>query len=389
MTKNVLRLLFLYVVCFLGHRHTVVAQQIATPTNHRPSGFEVVPQQQREQIDQATARGLTWLASQQDRDGSFPTLRTAQPAVTSLCIMAFLTCGHLPGEGKYGAQLERGVDFVLRCQLPNGILSAAGAPGGPDPEGTFATAYNTATYNHAIAGTMLTEVYGMTEGGVARRIRDAIKAALKPSLEKLPQPKRWEADRGGWRYFYRDRDADSDLSITSWYLMFLRSAKNAGFEVPDAAIDEAISYVERCFQPRHGTFTYTIRPKMPPSRAMAGAGIVSLVLSGEFDTKIAQSAADWLLQHPFDRYNARINREDHYHYGAYYCSLAMFQMGGRYWEQFYPRLAKTLVENQAADGSWAAERRRFGHHVFGRTLTTSLSVMALGTPYQLLPVYQR
>ena len=74
-------------------------------------------------------------------------------------------------------------------------------------------------------------------------------------------------------------------------LMFLRSAKNAGFKVPDAPIDEAITYVERCFQPRYGTFTYITRPKMRPSRAMAGAGIVSLALSGEYNTKMARSAA--------------------------------------------------------------------------------------------------
>ena len=36
----------------------------------------MVTRQQRDQIDQATARGLAWLASQQERDGSFPLIIT-------------------------------------------------------------------------------------------------------------------------------------------------------------------------------------------------------------------------------------------------------------------------------------------------------------------------
>jgi hypothetical protein len=34
--------------------------------------------------------------------------------------------------------------------------------------------------------------------------------------------------------------------------MSLRSAKNAGFDVPKATIDDAVAYVRRCFQPKYG-----------------------------------------------------------------------------------------------------------------------------------------
>ena len=67
-------------------------------------------------------------------------------------------------------------------------------------------------------------------------------------------PKDQAEDRGGWRYIDDDGTCDSDLSITGWELMFLRSARNAGFDVPKQPIDDAVAYVRRCFAAEHGTF---------------------------------------------------------------------------------------------------------------------------------------
>ena len=66
----------------------------------------------------------------------------------------------------------------------------------------------------------------------------------------------------------------------------------------------------------------------------------------------------------------------------------MYQLGGRHWEQFYPRVVRTLVENQQPDGAWEAESH-FHDGQFGNAYTTALMVMALGAPNQLLPVFQR
>lgn len=75
------------------------------------------------------------------------------------------------------------------------------------------------------------------------------------------------------------------------------------------------------------------------------------------------------------------------HYSAYYCSQAMFQLGGDYWKQFYPRFMNVLLENQNADGSWSPEGNRDGN--FGSAYTTALVILALAPPYQLLPIFQR
>ena len=68
-----------------------------------PSPAAVLTRQEWKEVDQSVEKALAWLLEQQAPDGSFPTLQHGQPGVTSLCTMAFLSQGHLPGEGKYGA----------------------------------------------------------------------------------------------------------------------------------------------------------------------------------------------------------------------------------------------------------------------------------------------
>jgi hypothetical protein len=66
----------------------------------------------------------------------------------------------------------------------------------------------------------------------------------------------------------------------------------------------------------------------------------------------------------------------------------MYQLGGRYWQEFFPRTVATLLENQQSDGSWPAETH-YQDGKFGSAYTTALVVMTLGAPNQLLPVFQR
>ena len=55
------------------------------------SPHDALTPKQWQQIDEAVDRALAWLASRQRADGAFVTgLDTFQPAVTSLCVLAFL-----------------------------------------------------------------------------------------------------------------------------------------------------------------------------------------------------------------------------------------------------------------------------------------------------------
>jgi hypothetical protein len=344
-------------------------------------------------LDRAVDKGLHFLSSNQESDGSFATEISAQPGVTSLCIMAFLARGHQPGKGPYGSQIERAIDYVLDMQEPHNGALMADRWAGPNfdsvrrisdgKQGSFA-----GNYNHGIAGVMLGEVYGMTDAKRHERIRQAILKALAYTRKQQSRPKLNPRDRGGWRYVHVNLTNDSDLSVTAWQLMFLRSARNAEFNVPKEWAQEAMDYVHRTFDVEQRGFVYALAgDDHYCSRGMVGAGVVCLALGGEHRSETAKVAGDWILQRSFEPYNNSSNKEDRYHYGAFYCSQAMFQLGGDYWHGFFPKLLHVLTEAQHANGSWDAEEPNDGE--FGTRYTTALAVLALATPYQLLPIYQR
>jgi hypothetical protein len=365
------------------------ASQVVNSTASKPLASVLSPAKWQE-VEKSVDRALLWLSSHQATDGSFLTLPQGQPAVTSFSVMAFLSRGHQPGLGPYGQHINRAIDFVIASQKSDGLLSLQ--PPGPVHEDQGAS--HTAVYNHAISGLMLGEVYGQVSGQRAKEVKQAIERALEFSrkLQLRPKPAN---DKGGWRYLRHLvlTPVDADLSVTGWHLMFLRSAKNAQFDVPQVCVDEAAAYVRRCWDAKTGMFNYALSESggYGAKRAMTGAGILSLSLCGEHETPMARAAGDWLLGHPYKRFGELTSPRDRFFYGAYYCSQAMAQLGGHYWEQFFPPLADSLLSGQATDGSWPPEIYTGGptEAIFGNVYTTALAVLSLTPPYQLLPVYQR
>jgi len=93
----------------------------------------VLPPAKWQRVESSVDRALSWLASQETSSGAFPTYPSGQPAVTSLCTMAFLSRGHQPGVGAYGQGITKAIDFVLSCQRSDGLFSYE-EPGGGHQE---------------------------------------------------------------------------------------------------------------------------------------------------------------------------------------------------------------------------------------------------------------
>lgn len=343
---------------------------------------DVLSVRQWDEVDTAVDRGLVYLAGQQRADGAIAAPETGQPGITSLAVMAFLSRGHVPEEGPYGTLLIRAIDFVRSCQREDGLLAAVE----PEHQHVHDGGSHTGNYNHAISALMLSEVYGMLSGQRAQETRQTIDLAIRFSRAQQTKPRGNPNEQGGWRYLRPRQGWDADISVSSWHLMFYRSAKNNGFDVPVEYVDDAMAYIRRGFDPRQKTFAYNLPGGAHlATRGVVGGAIVSLSLGGEHHTDIAKQAGDWILKQSFRKYNQGTGP---YHYGAYYCSQAMWQLGGEHWKQFFPPLAGTLLANQAENGSWDPENDNNGDY-FGRTYTTSLAVLALTPANQLLPIYQR
>jgi hypothetical protein len=359
-----------------------------------PTPADVLTPEQWSRTDAAVKRGLAWLAAQQEPDGSFPSHPMGQPGVTGLVILAFMSHGHVPGSGAYGDALTRAADYVAACQKQNGLIALL-ARDEPTITRQVENEVGVAiAYNHGIGSLVMSEIYGTNGAGDADRYRQVILRAIQTTLTMQHWPKDHAKDRGGWRYIHDYNDHDSDLSITGWNLMFLRSSRNAGFDVPEERIAEAIAYVRRCYNEDFGVFEYIAEySRDDRSRAMAGAGVLALAHAGFHGTAEAHASGDWILQNNLNDYN-RIwtsgtdSGHERYHYSLFNCCQGMYQMGGRHWQEFFPPTVESLLANQQADGSWPADSHYYDAQ-FGSAYSTALVLMSLGAPNQLLPIFQR
>jgi hypothetical protein len=82
--------------------------------------------------------------------------------------------------------------------------------------------------------------------------------------------------------------------------MFLRSAKNAGFDVSQSHVDEALDFMCRCWDAQEGAFHYSlVPPRTYFTRGATGAGLLSLYLSGRYDEEVERRTAQWILKNHF------------------------------------------------------------------------------------------
>lgn len=316
----------------------------------------------RERLDLAIDAALQFLQHSQERDGAWIGGQR-NPAITSLCVMAFLSAGHVPGEGRYGETVQKGVDYVLKQQRDNGLVATEG---------------HHEMYHHGICTLMLAEVAGMCDEELGKRVRRTLEKAVTVILKaqrKIPNSPHY----GGWRY--RVQATDSDISVTGWQLMALRAAKNLGCDVPAENIEMAVAYLKRCQDPATGGFRYF--PGSHLTVPCTGTAILGLEICGKQQHQSPEviRAAGYLLKNP-----PRWNNTPYFFYSIYYGSQAAFQLGDNYWKDFRPRLHQVLLDNQSRDGHWlgGSDGRQYGPNY-----STAMAVLALTVEYRFLPIYQR
>ena len=71
----------------------------------------------------------------------------------------------------------------------------------------------------------------------------------------------------------------------------------------------------------------------------------------------------------------------------YYASQGMFQLGGKYWRHWAPRMYDLMLKYQQKDGSWPAGASNEARAGLG--YSTAMAVLAMSVSYRQLPIYQR
>jgi hypothetical protein len=343
----------------------LLAASPAAPAQDLPPDGAAAPANPR--ADEAARRALEYLKSTQRPNGSW-TLGDGREAtsITSLSVLAFLACGHLPdAPGPYREAIERGIRYVVSNQQQNGLL-ATNTINGP-------------MYCHGISTLMLSEVVGLApDSALASEVRDALARAVEVILKAQALGKD-DNNAGGWRYQPDARD--SDLSVSGWQVVALRAAKDAGCTVPAEAIDRAVAYVKRCAVKDGGGFGY--QPGGGPNNPRTGTGTLALELCGEHLAPESVAGAAYLAR----KDNAPRWSSPYFFYEVYYVPQALFQVGDTYFRPYYPQLVDLLLDHQDRDGSWLSGdgNDRTG----GRAYCTAMAVLALAVEYRYLPIYQR
>jgi prenyltransferase beta subunit len=322
------------------------APLIADPVQPPPAN-EITPEQQA-----AVEKGFEYLAAQQNAEGSFGNSGAygATAAITALSGIAFMADGNLPGRGKYGDNVRKAAEFIIRNQQESGLFTTSASQG--------------EMYSHGFATLFIGEVYGMTGD-------DQIKENLQKAVRLI---ERCQNAEGGWRY--APVRADADISVTICQIMALRSARDAGIKTDAGVMERALAYVQRCQNP-DGGFMYQASGG-ESGFARTAAGTASLYYAGKFQDNAVTRGLDYLSRSLPGR--DQVDEQGHFFYGQYYAVQSMFLAGGKYWADWYPAIRELLISRQnKAVGNWEGE--------VDPDYCTAMALIILQMPNRYLPVF--
>lgn len=309
----------------------------------------------------AVQRGIDWLARSQDGRGAWRDAGGyggAPVAMTGLAGMAMVAGGSTPTRGPQWQQVRAAVDYLLvAADRETGLIAARGEDAVP-------------MFGHGFATMFLASVFGMEED-VAKQQR--LQTTLQRAVRLIESS---QSAAGGW--YYTPGANDDEGSVTVTQLQALRACRLAGIQVDARTIARAVDYLRRC-QNDDGGIRYRLGAPGESRPAITAAGITALYSVGVYDDQEFVDRAHRFCQRHLQ---VRIDTTGHHAYAQHYWSQALYQRGGREWDDYYPKIAAWLLERQAKDGSWDGDG-------VGRVYGTAIALQILQLPLALVPIYQR
>jgi hypothetical protein len=334
-------------ICLAATSRWAVAQ---VPLLHHG---EVVPRDVREMYD----RGLQYLAGKQNDNGDWSDGQNG-PGTTGLALMCFMASGEDPNFGHYRNHVRRALRSIISAQ--DGDTGYMGS----------------SMYHHGFAMLALSEAYGAVDDrdlwpAGQSSSRRSIGAALELAVRSAVTSQK-KNPLHAWRY---SPDAtDADTSVSGAVLVGLLAARNAGIEVPDTSIDNAIAYY-KSMTSNSGQVAYSGIGGFDESIPRVSIGTLVYALARRTDLPQYKASLAFLMQRPEQESSPYLE------YGRYYQAQALFQGNIEAWEKWNKQLIRQLKATQQSDGSFPGQ--------FGQSLGTSMSLLALALNYRLLPIYER
>ena len=327
--------------------------------------------------ESAVMAGLIWLAKAQEKDGSWSCKRWEgggdhDVGMTGLALLAFLGAGFTHTKGRFKTTVAKGLAWLKANQKPNGSF----------PWKTF--------YEQGIATMAVCEAYGLTQSPPVGRM-------AQKAIDYIVQV---QPEHGGFRYRGAVPKNEGDMSVTGWQIMAIKSAICAELRVPQEAVERSRIFLKNTYRD-YGGSSYLVGHKGTGMAVSAIGMLCRQFLGGDYEAEI-RAAADFLRQREL-KGNKRIGPgtgKDHLVgdlYYTYYSVLAMFQMGGEYWNEWNQRFRDPLVKCQVHQmfdnrgrfirGSWDPKNHQWGRRG-GRVYATAMAILSLEVYYRFLPVYR-
>ncbi|MFW5829270.1 MAG: prenyltransferase/squalene oxidase repeat-containing protein, partial [Planctomycetota bacterium] len=263
--------------------------------------------------------------------------------------------GNLPGEGEYGHNVARGVNWILQQAKPNGLIQY-----------TNQSKQAPVMYGQALAVLMLSEVWGQTRH---RKGENDIGNVLRKAVDLIVQV---QGPKGGWGY--RSVPQDGDTSVCVMQIMALKSAQEAGIYVPDSTIDRALELVQTRYNGEEHIFGYRNTGFNLHLFGSSAAGTCINYVCGVEDERYTLEPLKRLFK---GMESGEIDKVGHKEYYIYYSSVSAYAAGEELFAQWVQLSEPFLVEHQRSNGSW------------GDVHDTAFGVLAAALPYRYLPIYQR
>lgn len=310
----------------------------------------------------AIGRSLEWFTRNQEPDGRWDVAKHGGEAnhniaATSLALLCYYGWGARHNEaGPHQAAVQKALAWLVSNVKEDGDVR------GPAHNGM---------YDQGMATIALCEAYGLTKDP----------SLLKPASNAVEFICRAQSKRtGGWRY--QPGQDDTDLSVSGWHYMALKSAQLAGITAPTNALIRADRYVESLGGGQHGGITgYQKSEASRPAMIATGMFLRQLSLTNPREPKMRESAV-------FMRMNPLVERSVDYYY-LYYGTLALYQYQGGIWEAWNEKMKGTLIPLQiktGADSGAYNPSGEFGNRM-GKTITTAMATLSLEVYYRILPIY--